>query len=139
MDTENTTLVKGSSTLGLQQNWLKSAVFIWVADPETAPRVEGFVRDGGDYSPLRATVAAGDMRVVSDPLTGHYTLYLEDEGEYMLDVIAAGHQKLSTLRSISVPSDQIPVIQSQYRHQIRSCSTSPSNLCRETLTQSALL
>src|SRR5262249_30687756 len=31
-----------------------------------------------------------------------------------------GHQKLSTFRSISDPSDHTPVIQSQYRHQIRS-------------------
>jgi len=49
-----------------------------------------------------------------------------------------GHQKLSTLRSISEPSDHTPVIQSQYRHQIRSCPTSPLNFCRETFTQSAL-
>ena len=39
-----------------------------------------------------------------------------------------GHQKLSTFLSISVPRDQTPVIQSQYRHQMRSCPTSPSNL-----------
>src|ERR1043165_9317629 len=32
------------------------------------------------------------------------------------DVNRIGHQKLSTFRSISVPSDQTPVIQSQYKH-----------------------
>src|ERR1700722_5294976 len=49
-----------------------------------------------------------------------------------------GHQNDSTFRSISEASDQMPVIQSQYKHQIRSCPTRPLNLCRETLTQSAL-
>ena len=50
-----------------------------------------------------------------------------------------GHQKLSTLRSISLPRLHTPVIQSQYRHQIRSCPTRPLNFWRETLTHSAWL
>src|SRR2546427_9351944 len=48
-----------------------------------------------------------------------------------------GHQKLSTLRSISAPRAYTPVIQSQYRHQIRSCPTKPLNFWRLTFTQSA--
>src|SRR2546426_3518781 len=48
-----------------------------------------------------------------------------------------GHQKLSTLRSISAPRAYTPVIQSQYRHQIRSCPTRPWNFWRLTFTQSA--
>src|SRR5439155_9943431 len=48
-----------------------------------------------------------------------------------------GHQKLSTLRSISAPREYTPVIQSQYRHQIRSCPTRPLNFWRVTFTQSA--
>src|SRR5438105_9267588 len=46
-----------------------------------------------------------------------------------------GHQKLSTLRSISAPRAYTPVIQSQYRHQMRSCPTSPVNFWRLTFTQ----
>src|SRR5437879_13532304 len=48
-----------------------------------------------------------------------------------------GHQKLSTLRNISAPREYTPVIQSQYRHQIRSCPTRPLNFWRLTFTQSA--
>src|SRR5262245_1336706 len=50
-----------------------------------------------------------------------------------------GHQKDSTLRSISVPSDQTPVIQSQYKHQMRSWPIRPLNFWRETLIHSAPL
>ena len=51
----------------------------------------------------------------------------------------SGHQNDSTFLSISEPSDQTPVIQSQYKHQIKSCPTKFSNLNRLTRTHSLCL
>src|SRR5690606_13605619 len=58
---------------------------------------------------------------------------------FVLSPNLIGHQKDSTLRSISAPSEYTPVIQSQYKHQMRSWPTRPLNFCRETFTQSDCL
>src|SRR2546426_9812953 len=66
-----------------------------------------------------------------------YTLSLHDALPIYFFPLAKrmGHQKLSTLRSISAPRAYTPVIQSQYRHQIRSCPTSPVNFWRLTRSE----
>ena len=70
-------------------NWgAPTAVFFYILDPVTAPKIEGYVRNASDNAPLEAVVSAGQFQVTSDGATGFYSLMLP-EGVYDLTASAS--------------------------------------------------
>ena len=73
-----------------------SAVFLWVMDPATSPRIEGLVTSLADGSPLEATVVAQDVAdgtsftVGTDPADGSYSLMVL-EGTYDVTATSSGY------------------------------------------------
>jgi carboxypeptidase T len=94
--------VRGRDT---SNNWgAVSAVFLYIVDPETSPRIEGVVREAGTGVPLTATVGAGPFQTVADPATGAYSLMLP-AGTYSLTAGAADHGSV-TVSGVAVHERQ---------------------------------
>jgi hypothetical protein len=73
------------------ENWgAVSAVFFWVLDPATAPRIAGTVLDANDQSPVEATVTAGAFQTTTDAADGSYTLMVP-EGTYDVTAVSPGY------------------------------------------------
>lgn len=67
------------------------ATFIYVIDPATAPKIEGFVLDAVTGDPIDATVSAdGLFSTTTNPATGFYSLTVVD-GTYDVTASANGY------------------------------------------------
>jgi len=88
-----------------------SAAFLYVVDPEIAPRLEGYVRDFATNAPLEATVSAYPFGTTSDPATGFYSM-MAISGTYDVSALAQGHI-ISTVNQLQL-QDYATIHQNYY-------------------------
>jgi carboxypeptidase T len=82
-----------------------SAAFLTVVKPKDVARIDGYVRDGADNAPLRATVAADIFEVQTDPSTGYFVLEVIS-GTYDLHLTAAGGYNATTFENVAATDGQ---------------------------------
>lgn len=84
----HTIFVRGKDADG---NWGPvSATFFYVLDANTAPFIEGYIRDAQTNEPLAATITAAPFSTTTDPSTGYYRMQVA-EGTYTLTIVAEGY------------------------------------------------
>ncbi len=81
-------LVRGQDVNG---NWGQvSAAFLYIINPLTAPKLEGFVRDYSTNAPLLASITAGSFTTDTLPASGFYHMAVVS-GTYDLSAQAEGY------------------------------------------------
>ena len=86
-------------------NWgAVSAAFLYVVDPDIAPRLEGYVRDYATNTPLAGTVTAGLLPAYSERVTGFYNTWMIT-GTFDVSAIAPGHT-ISTVNRVLFENNQ---------------------------------
>ncbi len=113
-DLATTGLAEGRHILFLQAqdsdgNWgAVSAAFFYLLDPETAPRIEGTLRDAANLQPVEGTVQALAFQTTSDAGSGFYSLLLPP-GTYDLLFQADGYAP-QTVTGVVAQSQMVEVL-----------------------------